>query len=260
VLLVFAAGIQLFVLAGHTDRDFAWTIQPPLTAAVLGAFYWAALAMLLVAAARPSWPTVRAGMPAVLAGTILILAATLLHLGIFHLHAPHAETIAFAWIWIVVYVAVPPLIAVVWVLQARVAGPDPPRQTPLPRWLRAATAAEGLALLAMGVALFVAPHPVDSAWPWTMTPLAGQALGASLVAIGALLVGTAAQDEWAWSIPAFSAELAFGVLAGIAVVRYPSEPDWSSPAAWVFLVFVGLALGLGGYRCLAAPRNRSGPA
>jgi hypothetical protein len=54
VLLVFAAGIQLFVLAGHTDRAFARRIQPPLTAAVLGAFYWAALAHLLFGAARPT--------------------------------------------------------------------------------------------------------------------------------------------------------------------------------------------------------------
>jgi hypothetical protein len=31
------AGIQLFVGTEHTDDYFAWTIQPPLTAAFLGA-------------------------------------------------------------------------------------------------------------------------------------------------------------------------------------------------------------------------------
>jgi hypothetical protein len=39
--LVFIAGIQLFVLTEHTDRFFAWTIGVPLTAAFLGAGYWA---------------------------------------------------------------------------------------------------------------------------------------------------------------------------------------------------------------------------
>jgi hypothetical protein len=34
--LVFLAGFQLFILTEQTDLYFAWTIQPPLTAAFLG--------------------------------------------------------------------------------------------------------------------------------------------------------------------------------------------------------------------------------
>jgi hypothetical protein len=37
--LVFLAGFQLFILAEQTDRYFAWTIQPLLTAAFLGGGY-----------------------------------------------------------------------------------------------------------------------------------------------------------------------------------------------------------------------------
>ncbi len=36
-ILVFLAGIQLFVLSDATDRYFAWTIRPPLTAEFIGA-------------------------------------------------------------------------------------------------------------------------------------------------------------------------------------------------------------------------------
>ena len=48
ILRVFAglaliAGVLLFAGADDTDEWFSWTIQPPLTAATLGAFYWARL-------------------------------------------------------------------------------------------------------------------------------------------------------------------------------------------------------------------------
>jgi len=36
-VLAFTAGILLFGLATETDRFFSWTIEPPLTAAFLGA-------------------------------------------------------------------------------------------------------------------------------------------------------------------------------------------------------------------------------
>jgi hypothetical protein len=37
IVLVFLASIQLFILSEQTDRYFAWTIVPPLTAAFIGA-------------------------------------------------------------------------------------------------------------------------------------------------------------------------------------------------------------------------------
>jgi hypothetical protein len=50
--LAFIAGILLFVLAAGTDRFFSWTIEPPLTAAFLGAAYWAACVLLAMGRAR----------------------------------------------------------------------------------------------------------------------------------------------------------------------------------------------------------------
>ena len=44
--LALSAGFLLFVLADQTDETFSWTIKPPLTAAFLGASYWAAFVLL----------------------------------------------------------------------------------------------------------------------------------------------------------------------------------------------------------------------
>src|SRR5215472_368531 len=44
-VLVLLAGIQLFAFTGRTGHFFAWTIANPLSAAFLGAAYWAAVAI-----------------------------------------------------------------------------------------------------------------------------------------------------------------------------------------------------------------------
>src|SRR5262249_39055665 len=75
--LVFITGIQLFVLSEATDRFFAWTIKPPLTAAFLGAAYWASCGTELLAARQRIWANARIAVPAVLIFTGLTLLVTL---------------------------------------------------------------------------------------------------------------------------------------------------------------------------------------
>ena len=48
--LVFVVGIQLFLLSEQTERYFAWTINPPMTAAFLGGAYWSSFLLELMAA------------------------------------------------------------------------------------------------------------------------------------------------------------------------------------------------------------------
>ena len=126
--LVFIVGIQLFVLSEQTDRYFAWTVAPPLTAAFLGAAFWAAGILELLAARQRVWASARIAVPAVLLFTTLTLLATLLHLDRFHLDT------ASGWVWLAVYAAVPPVMLALFVRQLRVPGGDPPRRAPLPRW------------------------------------------------------------------------------------------------------------------------------
>ena len=60
--LVTLAGLQLFVGTDHTDRYFAWTIQVPLTAAFLGAFYLTALFLALPSGLAGVWARARVGV------------------------------------------------------------------------------------------------------------------------------------------------------------------------------------------------------
>src|SRR2546430_17027918 len=61
--LVFLAGLQLSLLTEQTDTYFAWTIATPLTASFLGAAYWAAMPVELIAAREKRGAKARGGGP-----------------------------------------------------------------------------------------------------------------------------------------------------------------------------------------------------
>src|SRR6059058_1539621 len=89
--LVFLAGLQLTVFTDQTDTYFAWTIHPPLTAAFLGAAYWAAVPVELIAARETVWAKARVAVPAIWLFTTLTLVATLVHFDRFHFSSPIAS-------------------------------------------------------------------------------------------------------------------------------------------------------------------------
>ena len=106
-VLVLIAGVQLYVFAERTDHLFAWTITPPLTAAFLGASYWASLPLLYLSSLRTRWADARLAVYGVLVFTSLTIVATVLHLDRFHLAALASAARVAAWSWLVVYAVVP---------------------------------------------------------------------------------------------------------------------------------------------------------
>ena len=96
-ILALIAGILLFIGAAETDRFFSWTIEPPLTAAFLGAAYWAAFLLLGWAARQQEWAMARTAVPPVFVIAVLLLVATLVHLDRFDLDS------VFGWFWLIVY-------------------------------------------------------------------------------------------------------------------------------------------------------------
>ncbi len=236
VVLVGLAGIQLFVFAERTERFFAWTIDPPLTAAFLGAGYWASIAFEWSAARQRLWANARVAVPTVLVFTVLTLIVTLVHIDRFHLGAEfEAATRAVTWTWIAVYLIVPVALTYVLVAQRRASGEDPPRQHTLPGWLRVLVAAQALVLVAVGAALLIAPEAAAPIWPWSLTALTGRAIGAWVISLGVAAAHALWENDVPRLRPAAWAFVAFGILQGVAVARYPGTIDWSSVPAWGFV-------------------------
>lgn len=177
-VLVFISGVQLFVFTEQTDRFFAWTIKPPLTAAFLGGAYWSSMLLEWLAAREMYWAQVRGAVSAVLGFTLITLVVTLVHLDRFHLDSDDVLTRTAAWAWLIVYAVVPPVLAILLIMQMRAPGGDPPVVAPLPAWLWPIIGLQAAALLAVGAMLLVAPGCAVPLWPWQLTPLTARAIGA----------------------------------------------------------------------------------
>lgn len=245
-VLVFLAGVQLFVFPERTARYFAWTIQPHLTAVFLGASYWSSVAFEVVAARQRRWADARIAVPTVFVFTVLTLVVTLVHLENFHLGGEfEAATRAVTWVWIAIYATVPVLMAVLIVAQRRQRGGDPPRAVSPPSPLVWLVGAQAVLLLVVGAALLIAPTDVEPAWPWELSALTGRAVGAWLFSLGVAAAHAVWERDPARLRPAAAAYVAFGVLQGIALLRYPQVRDWTSAGAIVYVVFLVSALVVG---------------
>src|SRR3712207_2430555 len=149
-VLTFLAVAALFVRPETTDRYFAWTIKPPVTAAFLGAAYLAGCTLVVLSLRAVAWAHARAAVVTILVFTVLTLVATIAHLDRFHLQVERPAARAAAWFWLAVYVSVPVVMVVLLALQQRAAGVHPGREQPLPRWLSIALLVEGGVMLLVG--------------------------------------------------------------------------------------------------------------
>ena len=257
LFFVFVAGIQLFGLSGSTDDWFAWTIQPPLTAAFLGAFYLASCLINIGGLRQREWD--RAGVPilGVIAFVWAMLVATLLDLDKFHLDDDDLIPAFAAWVWLAVYVLEPPLLVWLYVRQLRAPGGTGPCDADLPPWFRYYWIALGSVLVVAGATLFIAPGSSDQLWAWTLTPLTARATGATLIGIGVVGVCMGLQQCWARVRYSLAATLTLAVLVGVALLRYPETFDSASAAGISFLVALALLLAGSAYGVLASRWGRA---
>jgi hypothetical protein len=258
-ILVTIAGTQLFALATETDRYFAWTIKPAITAAFLGASYWASLFILLDVTFGTAWLRARAGLYSVLTFTTLTLVATLMHLDRFHFNEADPIPVVAAWAWMVVYVAVPPLLALAVILQLRTPGFDPAKSAPLPGWLRVFFAIQAVITLLVGLSLFLAPASAAWLWPWPLTPLTSRAIAAWLIAFAVAGFGVAAENDRPSTFGPAQSYTALGVLQLLAIWRFSGDIDWQHAAALPYVAFWAIVLVFGAYSAALARRAFDGP-
>jgi hypothetical protein len=244
---VLVAGLQLWVFADRTDEIFAWTIDSRLSAAFIGSFYWSASILALLSAREQTWARARLGVPGVLAFVWLTLLATLIHLDLFHLDEGGFKAQAAGWVWLIVYALEPPVLTWAYWRQLREPGGDPPRTARLPGTFRAALAALGGVLIALGAVMFVAPLEVAEHWPWALTELTGRAIAAWLVAVGGLLLAIRWEDDRSRIRLGTYVPLAFVALAAMALARFGEEADLSSGGGVTLLALLAAIGGAGAY-------------
>jgi hypothetical protein len=252
--LLFIAGVQLFVLSEQTGTYFAWTFAAPVAAAFMGAGYWSAMFHAYTGARAKGWEYVRSSMPAALTATTLLTVTTFLHLDKFHLGSPLFITRFVTWVWIAVYVLVPPILAIAWIIQARLPGANVKGQHPLPAWMRGGFALLAAFALLSGLGLFIVPEAMSALWPWSVTPLAARAISSWLSAFGVACATLTFENDIKNGAGTCSSLFAFCVLELIVAVRYASAIDWAKPLSIAYMLFLFLGLLIAGSNLLV---NRS---
>lgn len=257
-VLTALATVALFVLAAMTEETFAWTIDPPLTAALIGAGYAAGCVLVVLCLRDPVWAHSRVPVLTIFVFVVLTLAASLLHINRLHFDDDFGglDLLAkvAAWFWLAVYLVVPVAMLVLILVQERAPGEDPPPRHPVPVALRIALAVESAVLLVVGGMIFVVPTTATSVWPWPLTPFTGQVVAAWLLAFGLATALAAVAGDLRQLRTAAIAYTVFGVLVLVALARFAGTPDWDRPAAWIL---VGLAVAVvltGGAGWVLAPR------
>ena len=237
VPVLVAAFAILYLFPGSTQRLWAWTITPPMTAMVMGAGYLSGAYLFTRVATARRWHLVWPGFVSTSVFTAILLAATLLHWDRFN-----HDHVSF-WAWLGLYLATPALLPWLWVLNRRT---DPVRPEPgevgVGRGLRLAGATAGALQLLLALLVLVRPELVMSNWPWKLTPLTARTLSAFLSFPAVTLLCLLFDDRWSsFRIPLQTATVGL-VLVALAAVR--ARGDLGGPGYSVALFVVSLSVAI----------------
>jgi hypothetical protein len=246
-ILTFVGGALIYGPSDDTETWFAWDIEPPLTAAFLGANFWATSLAAFLAVRSGSWERVRLVIPAVGVLMPFTLAATLMHLDRFDFRS------GIGWAWLVAYGLFPAFLAPI-LAEQRLAAERPPERRPFPFLRALALSLLGFGLLAEGAALFLDPAAARF-WPWSLTPLTSRAVAAWLLAYGIAAPHAAWERDWLPCWPIAVTYTGFGVLQLGALARWGEAVDWDEVAGWIYVGGVVAMLVLGVLAVLTVARQ-----
>jgi hypothetical protein len=252
--LLVIAGFVLFIFPDQTETYFAWTLALPLSTVYLGAGYWSSIFHAFTGTRARPWTYVRVSIPFALTATILLAVTTFLHLDKFHLNSPLLITRFITWLWIIIYVISPPILAIAWIVQNRQPGANVKGQNPLPAWTRIGFASLAFIALLAGLSLFIAPENMSTLWPWTITPLAARAISAWLCAYGVACASLAIENDVKYGAGTCTSFFAFCILQMIVVARFPTSINWTKPLAIGYILFLLIGLIVSGSNLLANKR------
>jgi hypothetical protein len=255
--LLFIAGVQLFLLSEQTETYFAWTFAAPISAAFLGAGYWAAMIHAYTGARSRAWSFVRTSLPPALTATGLLSITTFLHIDKFHLASPLLLTRFVTWVWILVYIFVPPILAIAWIVQSRQPGAHARGNDPLPAWMRAGFGLLAVIALFSGLGLFLVPERMAALWPWAVTPLPARAVSSWLSAFGVACAALVLENDIRNGAGTSSSLCAFCTLELVVIARFASALDWGKPMSIAYVLFLVLGVIVTGANVVM---NRTPPA
>ena len=233
-----SATMSVALHPAETATRFAWTIQPPVMAALFGAFYVAVAPVVVLALFARHWESVRVFVIPGMVFTFAQLVVTFLHWDRFaHGSLPFQ-------IWFASYLLPPPVFLGCYIWQQRRAAPITP-ETPLRSWQRIALIVLGSVFTLEALTGLFHPAWISKSAPWKITPLNARALGGYLLLLGAMMLSMAREndrDRVRFVSPFLILLLP---VAALQVSRFSDQVDWSHPQVAVFAALLAVVSALG---------------
>ena len=223
----------LYPFPHDTGRLFAWPIKPTITPMILASVYIGGAYFFIRAATARDWHTVKGGFIPVGTFATLMGLATVWHWDKFsHSH------VAF-WLWAGLYFTTPFLVFWVWWANRRQDVPATSAEVLIPVGASRVIALLGALSGLTALFLFLLPGRAIAVWPWALTPLTAQVMGA-IFALGIAGLGTLTDRRWSSARVLFQVAALMLALILVAGVRAGGELDPSSALTW--LIGVGFAV------------------
>jgi hypothetical protein len=223
------AWVILYLFPGHTARLWSWAIPAQMTSMVLASAYLGGAYFFVRVAREQRWHHTGAGFPAVTTFAGLLGVATLLHWDKFLHH--HVSF----WLWAGLYFTTPFLVIGAWWANRRYAVPPGADDVLLRPVEQAVIAVVGLAALAQGVVMFVAPSAVIDLWPWPLTPLTCRVV-AAVFCLGGAGVSAWLDPRWSSVRLMLQVEVVMLVLILVGAVRARGEMVVGRALTWPLLL------------------------
>jgi hypothetical protein len=222
----------LYPFPHDTGRLFAWPIKPTITPMILASVYIGGAYFFLRAATARDWHTVKGGFIPVGTFATLMGVATVWHWDKFsHSH------VAF-WLWAGLYFTTPFLVFWVWWANRRQDVPATSADVLIPIGASRVIALLGALSGLTALFLFLLPGRAIAVWPWALTPLTAQVMGA-IFALGIAGLGALADRRWSSARVLFQVAALMLALILLAGLRASGELAASSAMTW--LIGVGFA-------------------
>jgi hypothetical protein len=226
----------LYVFPDHTKELFAWTIQPRMSAMLLGAAYIGGAYFFVRVATFARWHWVKVGFLPVTTFAALLGIATILHWDRFN----HSHVSFFAWAGL--YFTTPFVVFLLWLRNRSTdpgpGSPDTSLDQRVPDLVRLVIGIVGALTLLSSIFLFLQPVFMISVWPWQLTPLTARVMGALFALTGVGELGIALDVRWSAVRIAIESQMIGIVAIGLAIVFSWSTFNQANPLTWIFIASI----------------------
>ncbi|MEP0234873.1 MAG: hypothetical protein ABJ256_01535 [Nisaea sp.] len=242
-----AAILSITLTPQDTASNFAWTIKPTVTAAILGAFYASVAPIFVLAMVARRWEMVRVIIWPAIIFTSIELAATWIHWDKFRVDSGSFM------LWYASYLLPPPIFLTLFLYQVR-RQVSLPALEPMGKALRLTLCALGCLFTLEGLYSFVRPEHFTANHAFEVTVLTARATAGWIVALGLMMVSMAwegARERARIGSPFLILPLP---LLFLQMSRFADEVDWSHPrliaafALFAATSLLGLWLAKGNWR------------